>query len=387
MAGLTDAGFDIKPLETIISELEADIKTALGDADLNTEADSALGQIIRTFAARLFSQWELGEELYQAAYADTATGQALSYIAALTGTIRSPATKATVDVECTFTGTPTLPAGTAVYVEGDPDSRFELLEDYALTSSPEVVTFTASIAGTYPTATTGDTCVIETPVVGWTAATFDANSVDGTEEETDDELRVRREQELARPGTGTVDAIRTDVLDVAGITSCTVFENATGEEDDDGLPAHAIEVMVTGSYTAQTLVDQIFASKPAGTQTYGSLSGTATDDAGNTHTVYYSEPTERTIYVAVTLTEGADYVGDAAVKTAIEEWAADLELGESIYASDIVSLVADLAGVEWVDLTATFVEVDDATPDQLVWTAGSRELGTIVAANVTVTSV
>jgi hypothetical protein len=62
-------------------------------------------------------------------------------------------------------------------------------------------------------------------------------------------------------------------------------------------------------------------------------------------------------------------------------------LGESIYASDIVSLVADLAGVEWVDLTATFVEVDDATPDQLVWTAGSRELGTIVAANVTVTSV
>ena len=162
--------------------------------------------------------------------------------------------------------------------------------------------------------------------------------------------------------------------------------------DTNNVPPYAIEVLVYSSgapnYTAQAIVDQIWASKPAGTQTYGSLSGTATDSLGNTHTIYYSEPTTIQTYVALTLTKTTDgtYIGDANVEQAIADWAIrNLTVGQSVYASDIIDVVAGLTGVEWVDVST--VAVDDIpvpVSANLILTA--RQLATIAAADVTVTS-
>jgi len=180
---------------------------------------------------------------------------------------------------------------------------------------------------------------------------------------------------------------------VPGVDSCTVFENPTGVTDPIGIPPYAIEVLVhneTGTtYTAQDVVDEILLRKPAGTATYGGESGTGADSAGNTYTVYYSEPTEVRSYVAVTLTAETDgtYVGDEPVAKAIADWASrSLLVGQDLFSSDIINVVADLEGVVSVDVTATFVD-DDATPSpntQLVITP--RQLATILYTDVVVTS-
>lgn len=384
MAGLTTDGFDIKDLETIISEVESDL-IANVDADLNTEADSIAGQLIGTFAAQVHELWELAEQVYQSAYPDTATGQALSYIAALTGTIRRSATYTTINVSCVSTSTPTLPAGTAVYVTTDPASRFEISEAVELTTSPQTVTFTASTAGASTTIVNGDALTIETPVNNWSSASYVNDSiVQGSDEETDAELRSRREDELATPGTGTVDAIRTDVLTVDGITSCTVFENATGVVDAAGLPGHYIEVMVTGTYVDDDLAQKIFDNKPAGTGTHGALFGTATDVASpaNEYTVHFSEPTEVPLHVAMTLVTDSDYTGAASVTTPLLAWFQTLEVGQTVYSGDVINVVKEVAGVLDVTANLCYVKNSDPPTGSYSYATGAREIGTLELANI-----
>ena len=386
MPGLTAEGIEIKDLDTLKTELESDLKTALGDPDFNVEADSVAGQLIGVFAAKLLEIWELLEDIYHAAYPDTAVGQALAYLSTLTGTIKRPSTKATVPVSIVSTGNPTLPEGSAVYVDGDPESRFELLADQTITISPEVVTFTASVAGSATKAFAVDTAVIETPVSGWDSASFSADYTPGEDVEKDSALRTRRETELARPGTSTVPAIRADMTGVTGVTFAAVFENTGDKTDANGVPPKSVEVLVMGTYNTADVGQQIWDSKPAGTRTFGTNAATAVDDAGNTHQVFYSVPTEVRVHIAVTLTTDSDYVGDTAVQQAISDWGNTVVLGQSVYASDVIAVVSALAGVVSVDVSATFVSDSDPPTGSTSWIAGTREIGTIETSDVDVTS-
>lgn len=398
MAGLTSTGITIKDVDEIIADMVSD-QLANIDANLNTESDSILGQLNGVYGAALAELWELLEQIYQSAYPDTASGQSLSYVSALTGSIRQVATRAELDVHLEGTVSTSVPAGTQCYPDGDADSVFQTTATAVIAEegTPDyvAVTMQAVNTGSSTTAAAGDTLIISTPVAGLDAITTDGASplLAGLDEETDGGLRTRREQSLAQAGSSTVPAIRSDMLTVAGVDTCTVFENPTAVTDVNGVPPYAIEVLVHSenapSYTSQDVADQIWASKPGGTEAYG-LDGphTVTDSLGNTHTVYFSEPTTVRAWVAVTLTKATDesYLGDSAVADAIRDWAsAELLVGQSVYASDIVNVVADLVGVVSVDVLNTFVD-DDSTPDTTELTITARELATIASADVDVTS-
>jgi uncharacterized phage protein gp47/JayE len=79
MAGLTSSGITIKSVDEILTDMESEQLANIA-ADLNVEADSVLGQLNGIYAAALAELWELLEQVYQAAYPDTASGQSLSYI-------------------------------------------------------------------------------------------------------------------------------------------------------------------------------------------------------------------------------------------------------------------------------------------------------------------
>lgn len=395
MAGLTSTGLDIKDVEEILAGIVAD-QVANISADLQTEADTVIGQLNGIYAAALAECWELLEQVYLAAYPDTASGQALSYVAALTGAIRLAATKSTLLVHLEGTVSTSVPAGTRGYPDGDPDSLYEttavaVIAEEGATDYIEV-TMEAVTPGSAAKAFSTDVeLVIATPVSGLDAITIQADSDDGADEETDPELRFRREQTLALAGSSTTAAIRADVLSVDGVDSCTVFENRTGVTDALGLPPKSIEVMVysvNDDYTGQDVADKIQLVKPAGTETFGGLSETTEDSAGNSYTTHYSEPTEVRTYVDLTLTAETDgtYVGDAAVSETIAAWSVlGLSVGDSVYASDIINVVADLAGV--ISVSPTSVKVDNqASPSSTDLVLTARQLGTIDSADVAVTS-
>lgn len=73
---------------------------------------------------------------------------------------------------------------------------------------------------------------ILTPVAGWVSLTNPQAGITGRNQETDAELRLRREQSLHLLGAATVEAIRSRLLqEVDGVTSVTVFENVTLTQD------------------------------------------------------------------------------------------------------------------------------------------------------------
>ena len=148
---------------------------------------------------------------------------------------------------------------------------------------------------------------IVTAVAGWAAAWNDLDATVGQDEETDSELRLRRAQSVAAPGSGTVDAIRAAVLAVSGVGACFVLENDGDATDGDGLPPHSFEVVVLDDgFDADDIADEIWEHKPAGIYSNGDTAVNVIDAQGFTQTVRYSEPAEIEIWIRATYTEDTE---------------------------------------------------------------------------------
>lgn len=377
--GLTVEGFIPKTLEILIAEVNEDLRAAFGSSINLT--NGVLARIVAIFCERLADLWELAEEVNASSDPDAATSTALDAVSAITGTIRRLAARSTVVL--TLTGTPTTlvssgarvrtastlidfatetnativvtaawvlstpyivgarvtnagrvyrcsTAGTSA-ASGGPSTTADAITDGTVTwrflgAGTGDVDVLAACVNTGPTeATSGDLTEIQTPYSGWSAAinVFDATL--GRAVETDEDLRVRREAEVATPGEGPIPAIRAGLLEVGKntvnpVTAVTVFYNNTNAVDVDGLPAHSVEALVRGGET-QDIVDALFALVAGGITFHGTTTGTHTDSQGRDHAIKFTRPTEVPIYIAITLEkdpdewpdDGADQVKDAIV--------------------------------------------------------------------------
>lgn len=114
------------------------------------------------------------------------------------------------------------------------------------TSSP--VPFLAQEYGPIPVPA-GSLIEILTPVAGWQTINNFKAGVTGRNQETDEELRLRRAASLRVLGAATVEAIRARVLqEVPGVTSVTVFENVTLTQD-------SIEVTFSAAFNATSTIE------------------------------------------------------------------------------------------------------------------------------------
>lgn len=384
--GLTSAGFVDKPIEVILDEIETAQRAAFGD-EFDTSAESPAGQQNGIVAIHLRELWEVAQALYTAWDPDTNEGAIQSQISALSGTVREAATKSTVTAAVNLDAGVTLAAGAIASVDGNPAARFVTLADATNSGGSPAnvdVAMEAETAGVV-VANSGTLTVIETPASGWNSITNASDATLGAAQETDEELRVRREQELRRAGAAAVDAIRADVLDVADVTTCTVFENTADVTDGDGVPPHAIEVVVLGG-ALDDIAQAIWDSRAAGIEHHGDTNGSATDDDGNTHTIYFSRPSEIQIFVNVEVTVDADYPadGDTQIKTAIATYAQGLDVGEDLVWSALIPIIFGISGV--VDVTTLETDTSDPPAGTSNIAIGSRELATIDTADIDVTS-
>lgn len=385
--GVTAAGFVDKPIEVILSEIEADQKADLG-ATFDVSVQSPAGQFNGVMVTQLRELWEVAQAVYSSIDPDSAIGVALAALSAFSGTVKAAATKSTVTATVNLNAGVTLAAGAVASVSGAPASRFITLADATNSGGAPAgisVAMEAETAGVV-VANAGTLTEIDTPSSGWNSVTNAADADIGEEAEEDEDLRVRRETELSRAGKGNVDAIEADIDAVTGVTSVTAFENTGDVADGDGIPAHAFEPVVLGG-AANAVAQAIWDSQPAGIEAHGDTSGTAVDTDGENQTVEYTIPTEIRIYVDVEVTVDADYPadGDAQIKAAIAAWSqANLGAGDDVVVSQINRPVETISGI--VDIT--LVEIDIVTPP--VGTSNiaitDRQIADIDTADVRVTS-
>lgn len=359
MAELTSTGLTIDTVSEILAEIEAE-QRALISPELNQTSASVLGQLNGIFARQARKLQELAQAVYRAYDPDQATGDALDSVAALTGTLRRAATKstvvATVELEDGFSAA----AGDMIaYVDGDATARFTNRDAVENTSGDTAlvdVVFEAEVTG--PVRANVETLTqIAEPLSGWLSiSNYDDDATLGELVETDEALRLRREQELGSSGSG-IDAIARALSDLDGMQSVQVIENVSDDPGNGLSSGHAFEAVVydgtdgvTPVVEDATIGEAIWSKKPAGIAAVGSTDVEVTDYLGNTQTVSFSRAEQVAVDVSIALEVGDDYAGDAAVLAAITAWGdASLTVGADVRIAHIICAALEVEGV--IDVT------------------------------------
>lgn len=430
--GLTLTGFLPKTQDTCRQEMTASIQKLRG-ASVDCSDGSLEGQWIGIFSEREAVIWDLGQQLYSSIDPDAATGTAQDAVCAITGTRRASALSSTTvetltgnpttsvgqgsQIKTTSTAAVFATQSTAVIASvaawqtghayanaragttlgdrvtnggnvyecitagtsaggGGPLTTAADITDntahwrYLGAGTGAVDVLAASLVKDAIVAVSGDLNVINTPVGGWSGAINMLDAALGNVVQADGPLRVTREAELAQSGAGPADALRAKILNVAGVTSCTVFHNDTNLTDGNGQPAHTVQVLVEGG--DNTAIATVLKNNVVGgILTFGTTTVIINDSQGTPQTMKFTRPSTVTIYVDVTLTYnpasasqgGYPSDGDAEVQAAIAKFGTGMSAGRDVVASSLAAAVfsvfvngVQVAGVQGV-LDVTLVKI------------------------------
>lgn len=208
---------------------------------------------------------------------------------------------------------------------------------------------TATAIATGPKlANAGTLSVINTPVSGLNAVLNTVDASVGMDVEADNVYRARMAQQLQIAGAGTVEAIRSKLLQVTGVTAVIVFENSDNIPDLAGRPPHSFECVVQGGADAD-IANALWLAKPAGILTDGSTSYVITDSQGMNHTVRFSRPTVLPIYIILNIQVDSNYPagGDATVIQDLVTYGNSLGIGQSVIV--VPKLISSIAAVPGID--------------------------------------
>jgi uncharacterized phage protein gp47/JayE len=160
--------------------------------------------------------------------------------------------------------------------------------------------FTAEEFGPADVSVDSLTQIVST-LTGWDTVNNSVVGAAGRNLETDDELRLRYDAGVYLLGSGTVESIKANLQqNVSGITNLEVYENENDTADADGRPPHSIEVIVYGGDPVE-IANQIFLTKAAGIDTFGSVAVTVTDSSGYTHVINFNRPVPVYIWIKINL--------------------------------------------------------------------------------------
>jgi hypothetical protein len=436
--GLTSTGLVVETTEIIRAAIVLSLQgvfgvsVPVGDTDL-------LGHLTGIFAEREGALWDLMQQVYNATDPDGATGARLDAVAALTGTLRGGASSSSVTATlCGVPGT-IVPAGTqaqtlstaTVFVlqstvtiallqawhfstnyvlgqritnnslcyqctvpgmsagSGGPTGTGTSIVDGGVTWE-YVGAGTGAVDGLWLSQNTGpinavslDLAQITTPVFGWDSILNLGNAVLGALIQTDEDLRLTRQEEIASAGTGTPPALEAGLLEVTGVTSSTVFYNDTDSTDANGLPPHSVMALVIGG-ADQDIWNFLFANVAAGIVTYGTDSGTVVDSQGVSHTINFQRPTQIPIYIRIGVVYDATAYptdGDTEVATDIADWGNGQKVGKDSVRAGLSAQAFQVPGVDDVPVEQLLLYTDVlGTP--VAWAATASYVATVGSRSV-----
>jgi uncharacterized phage protein gp47/JayE len=380
------SGFHCPDYPTVLTYLQGEYRTIYG-ADTYLEADSQDGQWVAILALAMFDSMQVAAAIYNSFSPLTAQRDALSRNVKINGIARLVASYSTADL--TIVGQ----AGTIILngqAKDTLDQKWNLPASVTIpVGGSIVVTATAAEVGAV-SAAAGTITKIATPTLGWQTVNNVAAATIGDPVETDAELRRRQAQSTMIPSLSVMEGIVGAVASLAGVNRYRGYENDTNTTNADGIPAHAISLVVEGG-TTQAIAEAIAAKKTPGTATYGTTSYTTYDQYGVPNTINFFRPTNATISIEVSLTARTGYLSTTAdaIKAALVAYIADLLIGDDIYISKLY-VPANLSNQ---DIGATF----DVTQIRINKNSGSwvttnltlafNEIAQTALANVTVIAV
>ena len=303
----TPDGIQVQTFQEIYDELAAGYRSIYGE-DINLDPDSPDGQRVAIEAQLVLDAQSFGALEYNQRDPDFALGQSLNSIIKLAGISRRPATRSQVDVVVTTDRPLTLPPDYAV--EDDLGQAWTTLNAIDIPPGETTVTLFAENFG----AVEADPATVVNPVtvvIGVLSVMNTLSAVVGIDEETDQELRVRRNRSLETPQSSSTGRMFTALANLPNVTDVAVYENDTDTTDSDGIPAHSLWVVVEGGAVSD-IVETMVKNKTGGKGMVGAVTGTFSEDFtrpnGTTFTIVHSMTFDRPVDVPVLVRLDATFV-------------------------------------------------------------------------------
>lgn len=345
MTQLTAQGFTRTRLDERLSQLQ-DAMRAIFGPNINLDPDTMDGQTLGIFAESTSNLDQLAEDVYHSFNPQSATGVALSRLVQLNGIRRIEGTYSTATLRCVGSQGTVIPAGSLVKSTAT-NATFETIAEATIPAGGQIdVAAKSSVKGAV-LAPAGTLTKIDTPIYGWQTATNPLDATPGRDEETDEQLRLRRRASTSTPGQAVVDSLYGALSNLSAVLQARVYENDQDTvQPVTGLPPHSVYCVVEGGADADIL-NTIWLKKTAGTTTYGTTSGSVNDSMGNPHTLNFSRPTDVDVWVTVNLhtRPGWPTDGGQRINNALTAWAvANQSIGEEVIHSRLFDPVNTVPG-------------------------------------------
>lgn len=380
------SGFHYPDYPTVLTYLKEEYRTIYG-ADTYLEADSQDGQWVAILALAMFDSMQVAAAVYNSFSPLTAQRDALSRNVKINGIARLVASYSTADL--TIIGQ----AGTVILngqAKDTLDQTWNLPASVTIPVGGSItVTATAAEVGAV-SAAAGTITKIATPTLGWQTVNNVAAATMGDPVETDAELRRRQAQSTMIPSLSVMEGIVGAVASLAGVNRYRGYENDTATTNADGIPAHAISLVVEGG-TTQAIAEAIAAKKTPGTATYGTTSYTTYDQYGVSNIINFFRPTSATISVEVSLTARTGYLSTTAdaIKAAVVNYIAGLLIGDDIYISKLYvpANLSNTINADTFDITQIRIKKNSGSWVTTNLTLAFNEIAQTAVSNVTVIAV
>lgn len=297
----TADGVEIETFDEVYNRVADGLKNIYG-ADIDLSQESPDGQRVGIIVKEILDGQAFGQLLYSQLDVDFSFGTFQDVIAKIAGVYRRPATLSQADIDLVSDRVLTLEAG---YTIQDDNGQKWLTDSVnSIIAGNNTITVFAEQFG----AIAASANTINTPVsivLGVTSVTNPLDAVVGVDEESDPDLRVKRNQSLENPSYSLLGSIVAKMYGLSGVTDLDAYENDTDLYDATlDLNAHHIWLIIEGGEIAD--IAEVFAkNKTGGTGTKGTVEGIYTEvipkpDGGTfniSHTYRFDRPNQVPLYV------------------------------------------------------------------------------------------
>lgn len=292
--------------DELLTLFETRMKAIYGN-DINLSPDSPDGQMINIFIQVVLDNLDLVKQVYNSFNPDNAIGKILDQRAAINGIQRQGGTFSRTNITLVTSQPLTLfgldQTANPVYTVSDAqNNEWQLLETISLGSSgTHVLEFQSSIEGEVLTTPNTITQPV-TIILGVDSINNPTTqSVIGIDTETDNELKIRRQQSVSLASQGYLTSLVAALKNITGVQEAIVYENNTSATDSDGIPSHSIWVIVSGNYSNEDVANAIYRKRNAGAGMKGGESFTITQVDGSPFIINWDEVDIVPVFVEINL--------------------------------------------------------------------------------------
>lgn len=276
---------------------------AIYGADINVDPNSPDGQMVNIVAQAKVDVLDFLQQIYNSFNPDLAFGRSLDARCAINGVIRNPGTFTSQTVTVTVDRALTLPG-----LDTAPTAPFKVSDNNGTEYVLEATTVLSGAGATdllFRAVLLGPVSSLPNAITRIVSVTLGVSSVNnaagpdelGLSEETDFELRIRRQKSVSLPSKGFLEGLVAALIDTAGVTGAKVYENNTNATDGDGIPGHSIWCVVEGGEN-DAIANAIYVKRNAGCGMKGTVTVNVVQVDGSIFVVQFDRPTDQDLWIS-----------------------------------------------------------------------------------------